>query len=365
MTRTQDHPATRYAALIGFDSSRVLDFGVRRTPLVRADRLVDWLGVGTCHLKLETTHPTGTVKDRATELLYSLFAERGITEFCHTSTGNTGSSLAWGLGEYRQAMKLHVVVPGDQREYHALAMHPGLRTVLLEDASYDQARAYLPYYERTISGYPAFDRAEIRSFFRHKSTQIPYLEAYEELAARGERIDVVAQTISGGYGLVGAYLAAETSVRQGWLASVPALLPVQPVAANPFVACYLAGNAQYDSRYTRTVAPSRAYAVRRGDQSDCYDELAALVRESGGSTSDATEEEIAEAQEALSRLEGIEAGFTACVALAGIRKLAAGSDWSRQSVLVMITGIDREPQGFDDYDEVVSKSDWVTRISGK
>src|SRR3989304_871472 len=92
----KQHPGARYRRqLLNLPIWDCLDFGTHETELKEAPQLAEWLGAKRIFLKLETAHPTRTIKDRATELLFSYLHRHGITRHAHCSTGNTAASLVW------------------------------------------------------------------------------------------------------------------------------------------------------------------------------------------------------------------------------------------------------------------------------
>src|SRR5262245_40074398 len=82
------------------------------TPCVHARELGGAIGLRRLYLKVESRNPTGTTKDRMAAVVLSLFAELGVREFVSTSTGNSSSSLAFGLLRHTGAT-MHLYVGGD------------------------------------------------------------------------------------------------------------------------------------------------------------------------------------------------------------------------------------------------------------
>src|SRR4051794_32932439 len=74
-------------------ASRSVSLGEGSTPLVRAGRLSDRLGV-ELHLKIEGANPTGSFKDRGMVVAVGRAAERGARAVVCASTGNTAASAA-------------------------------------------------------------------------------------------------------------------------------------------------------------------------------------------------------------------------------------------------------------------------------
>jgi threonine synthase len=355
----EQSPARRYHSFVDFSNpEEILDFGIKKTPLIDAPHIAKWLGVKKCFLKLETTHPTGTVKDRSTELAFSYFQKYGIDQYVHASTGNTATSLVWGLNQYSKPFSLTLIIPGKQLKHHNFKKTKGLKTILLEDATYDEARKYREWYIKEKQLHGLF--SDFKSY-RPTTYQIPYLEVFEEIHQSGLPYpDFIFQTISGGSGIVGAYLAVKNAFKKGWLARLPKISIAQPDRANVITQCFNAGVRKYDSSYTqKSLRPSKAFAIRRGDATGCYEKVKQVLDETNGIAVSVSEKEITTAKHALLKLEKIEAGYTACVALAGIRKEAKkNNELKKGIVLVILTGIDRPTKIQPKIDKVITKKEW-------
>lgn len=68
--------------------------GEGATPLLRAERLGEELGLGKLLLKDESRNPTGSFLDRGSTVLVSLAKRKGVQECACVTTGNLGASLA-------------------------------------------------------------------------------------------------------------------------------------------------------------------------------------------------------------------------------------------------------------------------------
>ena len=85
----------RFASLLpAVNSANVVTLGEGGTPLLRAERLGEDLGLRNLMIKDESRNPTGSFMDRGTTVLLSLAKQRGIKECLCVTTGNLGASLA-------------------------------------------------------------------------------------------------------------------------------------------------------------------------------------------------------------------------------------------------------------------------------
>lgn len=76
------------------NSSAAVTLGEGSTPLVKSERLGQFLGLDRLYFKLETCNPTGSFKDRQIAVALSKGKEWGYTSFGTASSGNVGVSLA-------------------------------------------------------------------------------------------------------------------------------------------------------------------------------------------------------------------------------------------------------------------------------
>ncbi len=76
------------------DGADVVSLGEGATPLLRAERLGEELGLRNLRLKDESRNPTGSFLDRGSTVLVSLASRSGIKECTCVTTGNLGASLA-------------------------------------------------------------------------------------------------------------------------------------------------------------------------------------------------------------------------------------------------------------------------------
>jgi threonine synthase len=76
------------------DPDAIVSLGEGDTPLVRARRLAERVGVRELYLKLETCNPTGSFKDRQVSVAISRANEWKKTRFGTVSSGNVGIALS-------------------------------------------------------------------------------------------------------------------------------------------------------------------------------------------------------------------------------------------------------------------------------
>ena len=74
--------------------SSIVSLGEGDTPLIRAPRLGEKIGVPNLYLKNDTVLPTGSLKDRSNSVGISVARELGFETAAVMSTGNAAASVA-------------------------------------------------------------------------------------------------------------------------------------------------------------------------------------------------------------------------------------------------------------------------------
>ena len=101
----------RYEELLPVRQTFAVKLGEGNTPLIRARRLGEKLGIGNLYLKDETRNPTASFKDRAMAVGIAKAVELGKKDVAIASSGNAAASLA----AYSAAagIRCHAFVPDD------------------------------------------------------------------------------------------------------------------------------------------------------------------------------------------------------------------------------------------------------------
>ena len=84
----------RYRDLLPVEGDQYVSLGAGFTPLVRAERLGNALGLSDLWIKNDTLNPTGSFKDRVVSVALSRARELGLKVAACASTGNLANSVA-------------------------------------------------------------------------------------------------------------------------------------------------------------------------------------------------------------------------------------------------------------------------------
>jgi threonine synthase len=312
------------------------------TPLVRADRLADRLGLGEVWIKNDAANPTHSFKDRVVAVAIAKARELGFETVACASTGNLANAVAahaaaCGLDSY-------VFVPADLEEQKLLATGVyGTRLVGVR-GSYDdvnrlctQLSAERPW---------AFVNVNLRPFYAEGSKTIAY-ELVEQLG--WELPDRIVCPIASG--------SLFTKIARGFeewreLGLVEGSLPVfngaQADGCDPVAAAFAAGQDVCQPQRPDTIAKSLAI----GDPADGVYALE-LARRTEGAVTSVSDDEIRAGIRLLAETTGIFTETAGGVTTAVLAKLAReGAIPDSERVVAVITGeglktLDAVREGFE------------------
>ncbi len=307
------------------------------TPLYRAARLEEELGIGEVWIKDDGRNPTASLKDRASAVAVVKALEQGASTVTAASSGNAAASWA------------------------AIAGLVGLRTVIFVPAAAPRAKlAQLLLFGAEVilveGGYDqAFDlclQAAERWGWYNRSTAInPYLGEGKKTAAFElcEQLDwnppdYLFVGVGDGCILQGLAKGLIEFHRLGLIETVPRLVGAQAAGASPLVKAWRAGAETAEPETPRTLADSIAVGRPR-------DQVKALraVRRTKGMMLAVEDDEILWAIAKLAEASGVMAEPAGAVGLAGLKKLAAeGVIGPDDRAAVMVTG-----HGLKDIDGVM------------
>ena len=305
----------RYADLLpvlpGATPEERVDLGAGFTPLVRAPRLGEALGLRDLWLKNDTVNPTNSFKDRVVSVALTAARRLGMTTAACASTGNLAQSVA--AHSAGAGLESCVLIPADleQAKVVATAVY-GTRLVAV-NGNYDDVNRLCG----EIAGEQAwgFVNVNLRPYYAEGSKTLGF-EIAEQLG--WTLPDHVVAPMASGSMLVkiakafGELVDLELVAEHPWRIS-----GAQATGCSPIAAAFKAGSDVIRPVRPDTVAKSLAI----GDPADGYYALD-VVRSSGGEMDHVSDDEIAEAMLLLARTEGIFAETAGGVTIAVLTKLA-------------------------------------------
>jgi threonine synthase len=320
----------RYRELLPLEGEPTVGLHVGGTPLVRADRLAEALGVARLWVKNDAVNfPTLSFKDRVVAVALSKAREFGFTTVGCASTGNLANSVAANAAA--AGLEAYIFIPSDLERAKVLATSVYGAKVIGVRGTYDEVnRLCSQVVDRFGWG---FVNINLRPFYAEGSKTMGF-EVAQQLGWRTPKHVVV--PMAGG-ALIGKIHKAFGELAALGLIDEPrcAFYGAQATGCNPISDAVKSGReAHRPVKKPNTIAKSLAI----GDPADGYF-AAKVIRETGGWAEDVSDAEIAEGMALLARTEGIFAETAGGVTLAVARKLIEQGRIPRdEEVVLCITG---------------------------
>jgi threonine synthase len=311
----------------GRSSSRVgLPAGC--TPLIRADRLAERLGLGEVWVKNDTHNPTHSFKDRVVAVASQRARELGFDTLACASTGNLANAVAAQASAL--GMPSYVLIPADLEEQKILATGIYGTNLVKIRGNYDDVNRLCT----ELSGERdwAFVNVNLRPYYAEGSKTIAY-EVAEQLGWRTPD-RVVAPIASGSlFTKIGKGFAEwlELGLVEG---EQPVMNGAQATGCSPVASAFAAGHDVCRPVKPDTIAKSLAI----GNPADGPYALE-LARESGGGIDAVTDDEVRAGIRLLAETTGIFTETAGGVTTATLAKLAERGDiGAGERVVLVITG---------------------------
>jgi threonine synthase len=298
------------------------------TPLVRADRLAERLGIGEVYVKNDAANPTHSFKDRVVAVAIAKAKELGFETIACASTGNLANAVA--AHSAAAGLESYVFVPADLEEQKLLATGVyGTRLVGVR-GSYDDVNRLCTELAETRPW--AFVNVNLRPYYAEGSKTLAY-EIIEQLGwSLPDRI--VCPIASGSlFTKIGRGIDEwrEVGLVEG---KQPAFNGAQAEGCNPVAEAYAEGWDVCKPQRPETIAKSLAI----GNPADGPYALE-LARSTGGSIEAVTDAEIQAGIRLLAETTGIFTETAGGVTTAVLAKLAeAGAIGADERVVAIITG---------------------------
>ena len=309
--------------------SSIVSLGEGDTPLIRAARLGEKIGIHNLYLKNDTILPTGSLKDRSNSVGLSVARELGFKTAAVMSTGNAAASVA----AYSAAAGIEsvVMVPKGTAPSKIIQARACGATVVVVDGDFDYEVAKL--YKAAIQEFGWYDCLSSNPYRDEGKKSYAY-EMADQLDGRIP--DWVIHPTAGGTGIYAMWKGYREFLSLGWIDRAPKLVAAQTEAAAPIVAAFEKGLADVEPMVAReTIAES----IQVGNPVSLGWRALAALRESGGAAAAVSDPEILEAQALTGRLAGIFAEPAAATSVAVAKKLrVAGIIGSDDVVVCNLTG---------------------------
>ena len=311
------------------DRFSIVSLGEGNTPLLHASRLGEKLGIAKLYLKNDTVLPTGSLKDRSNSVGISVARELGFKTAAVMSTGNAAASVA----AYSAAagIKSVVMVPAGTAPSKIIQARAYGATVVVIAGDFDYEVARL--YKAAVKEFGWYDCLSSNPYRDEGKKSYAY-EMVDQLDGRIP--DWVIHPTAGGTGIYAMWKGYQELLSLGWIERAPRLVAAQSEAAAPIVAAFEKGSADVEPVVAReTVAES----IQVGNPVSLGWRALAAIRESKGTATAVSDQEILEAQAQIGSLAGVFAEPAAATSVAIAKKLRnAGVIGADDVVVCNLTG---------------------------
>ena len=321
----------RYREFLPLDGEPTVGLQVGGTPLVKADRLAEALGLERVWVKNDAVNfPTLSFKDRVVAVALSKAKEFGLATVGCASTGNLANSVAANAAA--AGLDAYILIPSDLERSKVLGTSVYGAKVIGVRGTYDEVNRLCTQIAFKYGW--GFVNVNLRPFYAEGSKTF----GFEVAEALGWRTPQHVVCPMAGGSLIGKIAKAFGELHKvGLLAEAPAtkFYGAQASGCSPISTAVKNGwETHRPVRKPNTIAKSLAI----GDPADGYF-AAKLIRDSGGWAEDVTDAEIAEGMTLLAKTEGIFAETAGGVTVAVTKKLIEQGRIPRdEEVVVCVTG---------------------------
>jgi threonine synthase len=306
-----------------------VSLGEGGTPLLRARRLAERLGLASLWIKDEAANPTGSFKARGLSAAVTRAVLAGATRFTLPTAGNAGvAAAAYGA---RAGAVVRVYAPRSTPQPLLAQMAAyGAEVITIDGHIGDCGRLSREYAAQTL----AFDLSTLREPYRIEGKKTLGLEIAEELG--WSLPGAIIYPAGGGTGLIGMWKVFTELIACDWVKGpIPKLFAVQSTGCAPVVKAFEAGK-------DRTEPWADAWTVASGLRVPGPlggPLMLRAIKESRGGAVAVSDEVLTAAARELSSLEGVDACPEGGAAVAAVQVLVERGRIARdEKIVVFNTG---------------------------
>jgi threonine synthase len=319
----------RYESLLpgGPDVPRV-DLGAGFTPLRRAERLAERLGLEALWIKDDSVNPSNSFKDRVVTVAITMARAFGFEAISCASTGNLANATAAAAA--KAGMPCYVFVPEDLERAKILATEAYGAKVVAVKGSYDDVNRLCSEVAEALPW--AFVNVNMRPYYAEGSKSLGF-EVAEQLGWRLP--DHVVVPIASGALMTKIHRAFRELIAVGAVAEDASRISgAQAEGCSP-VAQAFAANADE----VRPVKPSTvAKSLAIGNPADGWYAIQ-TARATGGAIDACTEAEVIDGVRLLAETEGVFTETAGGVTIAVLKRLVeAGVVRRDEETVALVTG---------------------------
>ncbi len=319
----------RYEMLLpgGPDIERV-DLGAGFTPLRRADRLAERLGLETLWIKDDSVNPSNSFKDRVVSVAISMARAFGFEAISCASTGNLANATAAHAAKV--GMPAYVFVPDDLERAKILATEAYGAKVVAVKGNYDDVNRLCSEVAEALPW--AFVNVNMRPYYAEGSKSLGF-EVAEQLGWRLP--DHVVVPIASGALMTKIHRAFRELIEIGAVGDKPYRISgAQAEGCSPVAQAFQANATEVRPVKPNTIAKSLAI----GSPADGWYAIG-TARATNGAIDACTEAEVIEGVLLLAETEGVFTETAGGVTIAVLKRLVeSGVVKPEEETVALITG---------------------------
>jgi threonine synthase len=317
----------RYAEVL--PDGEAVTLGEGMTALLPMRRLGASMGLQRLYVKDEGLNPTGSFKARGMTAAVTRAKQLGAKTLAAPTAGNAGGALA----AYAAAAGLSavIVMPSDTPVANVMECQAfGARVVKIDGLISDCGKYVAEHKDRERW----YDVSTLKEPYRVEGKKTMGYELWEQFG--GKLPDVILYPTGGGVGLIGMCKAFDEMQEMGWIgAERPRMVAVQAEGCAPIARAWEANRDKAD--FFPNAATMASGLRVPGPLGDLM--ILRMLKQSNGTTSTISDDEMLEAGKQLASYEGIFAAPEGAATVSAARKLAA-SGWIKphETVVLFNTG---------------------------
>src|SRR6266542_476718 len=319
----------RYRELLPVAEDPTVGTQVGFTPLLKADRLARALGIRELWMKNDTVnYPTLSFKDRVVSVALSRARELGFTTVACASTGNLANSVAANAAA--AGLRAYVFIPADLEQGKVVNSLVYGAEVIGIKGHYDEVNRLCAEIAGKYGW--AFVNVNMRPYYAEGSKSMGF-EIIEQLGWRIPQHTVV--PMASGSLLTKIQKSYQEFIKLGLVpATTYHVHGAQATGCAPIATAQKAGLDFFKPVKPNTIAKSLAI----GTPADGFYALR-VMKETGGSADDVTDDEVRDGIRLLAECEGVFAETAGGVTVGVAKKLiASGKIPANDSLVLCITG---------------------------
>jgi threonine synthase len=319
----------RYSDFLPFDGRPGDPLEPGLTPLIRADRLAERLGIGELWIKNDAANPTHSFKDRVVAVAVAKAKELGFETVACASTGNLANAVAAHAAA--AGLDSYVFVPADLEEQKLLATGIYGTNLVGIRGTYDDVNRLCTELSQTHPW--AFVNVNLRPYYSEGSKTL----AFETIEQLGWSLpDRIVGPIASG----SMFTKLAKGIRE-WLdvglveGELPTFCGAQPEGCSPVATAFAEG---WDVCKPEQKPDTIAKSLAIGDPADGPYAIE-LARKTGGEIESVNDDEIRAGIKLLAETTGVFTETAGGVTVGVLAKLAeAGRIGPDERVVTYITG---------------------------